>query len=40
MDKLGKGAFGDVFIAQEKISGFICVIKKLSKKKIKEHKLE
>jgi serine/threonine protein kinase len=32
---LGKGAFGEVFIAQEKAIGFICVIKKMSKKRIK-----
>jgi aurora kinase len=35
MDKLGKGAFGEVFVAQEKQLGFICVIKKMSKKKIR-----
>jgi aurora kinase len=34
-DKLGKGAFGDVFIAREKQLGFMCVLKKMSKKRIK-----
>jgi aurora kinase, other len=40
LDKIGKGAFGDVYLSQEKESGFLCVIKKLLKKKIKENKLE
>lgn len=35
MNKLGKGAFGEVFIAMEKTIGFICVIKKMSKKRIR-----
>lgn len=34
-DKLGKGAFGDVYFAREKILGFMCVLKKMSKKRIK-----
>ena len=40
IEKLGKGAFGDVFLAQEKSSKFVCVIKSLSKTKIKEQNLE
>jgi serine/threonine protein kinase len=40
MDKLGKGAFGDAFVAQEKVTGFMCVIKKLSNKRLIEHKLQ
>jgi NIMA (never in mitosis gene a)-related kinase 1/4/5 len=40
LEKLGKGAFGDVYIAQEKAIGFICVIKKMSKKRIKDAKVE
>lgn len=40
MDKIGKGAFGDVYMAQEKVTGFLCVIKKLQKKKLVELKLE
>lgn len=40
MDKIGKGAFGDVYMAQEKNTGFLCVIKKLQKKKLIELKLE
>ena len=37
-DKIGKGTFGDVFMAREKKTGFMCVIKKLLKKKLKEMK--
>ncbi len=40
MDKIGKGAFGDVYIAQEKVTGFMCVIKRLLKKKLVELKME
>jgi aurora kinase len=40
VDKIGKGAFGDVFISREKVTGFLCVLKKISKKKIREQKLE
>lgn len=40
MDKLGKGAFGEVFVAQEKNLGWMCVIKKMSKKRIREAKVE
>ncbi len=40
LDKLGKGAFGEVFMAQEKHTGFICVIKKMSKKRIRERQVE
>jgi aurora kinase len=40
LDKLGKGAFGDVYMAQEKNIGFICVIKKMSKKRIRDTKVE
>jgi len=39
LEKLGKGAFGDVYMAQEKHIGFICVIKKMSKKRIRETKV-
>ena len=39
-DKLGKGAFGDVFFAREKKLGFMCVLKKMSKKRIKEQQRE
>lgn len=40
LDKLGKGAFGEVFAAQEKQLGFMCVIKKMSKRRIREAKVE
>ena len=40
LEKLGKGAFGEVFMAQEKHTGFVCVIKKMSKKRIREKKVE
>jgi serine/threonine protein kinase len=40
LDKIGKGAFGDVFLAQEKVTGLMVVLKKLQKKKIIEKKLE
>ena len=40
LEKLGKGAFGDVYIAQQKKIGFVCVIKKMSKKRIKDAKVE
>ena len=40
LQKLGKGAFGDVYIAQEKAIGFVCVIKKMSKKRIRDAKVE
>lgn len=36
INKLGKGAFGEVYLAQEKMLGLICVIKKMSKKRIRE----
>jgi serine/threonine protein kinase len=36
LDKIGKGSFGDVYMAQEKLTGFLVVIKKLLKKKIAE----
>ena len=36
IEKIGKGAHGDVFLVREKKSKFICVIKKLLKKRIKE----
>lgn len=39
-DKIGKGSFGDVYLAKEKLTGFVVVIKKLLKKKIIELKLE
>jgi serine/threonine protein kinase len=40
VSKLGKGAFGEVFTAVEKASGFVCVIKKMSKRRIRELKVE
>ena len=40
LDKIGKGSFGDVYMAQEKKTKFLCVIKRLLKKKITEQKLE
>ena len=39
LDKIGKGSFGDVYMAQEKKTKFLCVIKKLSKRRIIEKKL-
>lgn len=35
IQKLGKGAFGDVYLMQEKQSRMICVVKMLSKARIK-----
>lgn len=40
LDKLGKGSLGDVYVALEKSLGFICVIKKMSKKHIQEAKVQ
>lgn len=40
LDKLGKGAFGDVYMAQQKNIGFICVIKKMSKKRIRDTQVQ
>lgn len=40
IEKIGKGAHGDVFLAREKKSRFLCVIKKLLKKRIKDLKIE
>ena len=34
IDKIGKGSFGDVYMAQEKSSKFLCVIKRMLKKKL------
>ena len=34
--KLGKGQFGDVFIVKHKLTGFICAMKIITKKTIKE----
>ena len=39
VEKIGKGTYGDVFLAQEKKTRFLCVIKALSKKKIREMQL-
>ena len=36
IEKIGKGAYGDVFLAQDKATRFLCVIKALSKKRIKD----
>lgn len=35
VSKLGKGAFGDVYMAMEKHLGLLCVLKKMSKKRIR-----
>jgi aurora kinase len=34
--KLGKGQFGEVFIAKHKKTGFICALKIIKKSTIKE----
>ena len=39
VNKLGKGAFGDVYMAMEKNLGLLCVLKKMSKKRIREAKV-
>ena len=39
VEKIGKGTYGDVFLAQDRQTRFLCVIKALSKKKIKELQL-
>ena len=38
--KLGEGQFGQVFVAREKQSGFICAVKTLRKSQLRENKLE
>lgn len=38
--KLGKGAFGEVYLALDKSLGFLCVIKKMLKQRIFETKVE
>ena len=40
INKLGKGAFGDVFMVYEKTLGMMCVLKKMSKKRIREAKVQ
>ena len=40
VEKIGKGAYGDVFLAQEKKTCFLCVIKTISKQRIKDKNLE
>lgn len=40
VEKLGRGTYGDVFLVKEKRTKFLCVLKSLSKKSIKEKKLE
>lgn len=40
VEKIGKGTYGDVFLAQDRKTRLLCVIKSLSKKKIKELELE
>ena len=40
VEKIGKGAYGDVFLAQEKQTHTLYVIKTISKVKIKQEKLE
>lgn len=35
--KLGKGRFGNVYLAQDKLTGFLVAIKSLQKKAIKEN---
>ena len=34
MKKLGKGCFGDVYLAQEKKTGFIVALKAMQKRKL------
>ena len=34
--KLGAGKFGEVFVAQHRISGFVCAIKRIHKSKLDE----
>ena len=34
--KLGEGKFGEVFVAQHRISGFVCAIKRIHKSKLDE----
>lgn len=36
---LGKGKFGEVFIARHHETGFIAAIKKIEKSKVKEYKM-
>ena len=36
---MGKGAFGDVYMAMEKSLGLLCVLKKMSKKRIRDAKV-
>ena len=38
--KLGKGRFGDVYMARDKRSGFALAIKMINKKELKESEME
>ena len=40
LEKIGKGAFGDVFLVQEKKTHFVCIIKRIFKSKIKSLNME
>ena len=40
VEKIGKGAYGDVFLVREKKTSFLCVLKTISKQKIKDNNLE
>jgi aurora kinase, other len=39
LKELGKGAYGRVVLAKEKESGFICALKILSKRDLKEENM-
>jgi aurora kinase len=38
--KMGKGQFGEVMLVQHKLTGFLCGMKVMSKKQIREEKYE
>lgn len=40
IEKLGRGTYGEVFLVREIKSKFVCVLKSLSKKRIKDLQLE
>lgn len=40
IEKIGKGAFGDVFLVQEKRTHFVCIIKRIFKSKISSPKMQ
>jgi hypothetical protein len=37
---MGKGQFGEVMLVQHKLTGFLCGMKVMSKKQIREEKYE